>query len=52
VPKTGVTLIAAGRLAMLYRLAFDALSVSVKPIDADEAVRHGLSMAAAAIWAT
>jgi len=43
-------LIASGRLAMLYRLAFDALSVTVAPIDADEAVRRGLSMAAAAIW--
>jgi 2-dehydro-3-deoxygalactonokinase len=50
VPKAGITLIASGRLAMLYRLAFDALSVTVQPIDADEAVRRGLSMAAAAIW--
>ena len=50
VPKAGVTLIASGRLAMLYRLAFDALPVIVTPIDADEAVRRGLSMAAAAIW--
>lgn len=50
VPKAGVTLIASGRLAMLYRLAFDALKVGVNPIDADEAVRRGLSMAAAAIW--
>jgi len=50
VPKAGVTLIASGRLAMLYRLAFEALSVTAKPIDADEAVRRGLSMAAAAIW--
>jgi 2-dehydro-3-deoxygalactonokinase len=49
-PKAGITLIASGRLAMLYRLAFDALSVTVKPVDADEAVRRGLSMAAAAIW--
>ena len=52
VPKAGVTLIASGRLAMLYQLAFDALSVTVTPIDADEAVRRGLSMAAAAIWTT
>jgi 2-dehydro-3-deoxygalactonokinase len=52
VPKAGITLIASGRLAMLYRLAFDALSVTVQPIDADEAVRRGLSMAAAAIWTT
>lgn len=50
VPKAGITLIASGRLAMLYRLAFDALKVDVNPIDADEAVRRGLSMAAAAIW--
>lgn len=50
VPQTGVELIASGRLAMLYRLAFDALSVAVQPVDADDAVRHGLSMAAAAIW--
>lgn len=50
VPQAGVTLIASGRLAMLYRQAFDALSVAVQPVDADEAVRRGLSMAAAAIW--
>ena len=50
VPQAGVTLIAAGRLAMLYRLAFEALSVTATPIDADEAARRGLSMAAAAIW--
>lgn len=50
VPKASVTLIASGRLAKLYRFAFEALSVAVQPIDADEAVRRGLSMAAAAIW--
>lgn len=50
VPRAGITLIASGRLATLYRHAFDALSVKVQPIDADEAVRRGLSMAAAAIW--
>jgi 2-dehydro-3-deoxygalactonokinase len=50
VPKAGITLIASGRLAVLYRLAFEALSVTVNPIDADDAVRRGLSMAAAAIW--
>lgn len=49
-PKAGVTLIASGQLAMLYKLAFDALSVTVASIEADEAVRRGLSMAAAAIW--
>ncbi|MGY3235804.1 MULTISPECIES: 2-dehydro-3-deoxygalactonokinase [unclassified Bradyrhizobium] len=50
VPKAGITLIASGRLAALYRLAFEALTLDVKPIDADEAVRRGLSMASAAIW--
>lgn len=50
VPQAGVALIASGRLAMLYRLAFEALSVAVQPVDADDAVRRGLSMAAAAIW--
>ncbi|QIP05759.1 MULTISPECIES: 2-dehydro-3-deoxygalactonokinase [Bradyrhizobium] len=50
VPQAGVRLIAAGRLAVLYRLAFEALSVNAHPVDADEAVRRGLSMAAAAIW--
>ncbi|MDA9432178.1 2-dehydro-3-deoxygalactonokinase [Bradyrhizobium sp. CCBAU 51627] len=50
VPKAGIALVASGRLAKLYRQAFDALSVAVNPIDADEAVRRGLSMAAAAIW--
>ncbi|MFB6461501.1 2-dehydro-3-deoxygalactonokinase [Bradyrhizobium tunisiense] len=50
VPQAGVKLIASGRLAMLYRHAFDALSVTAHPVDADEAVRRGLSMAAAAIW--
>ncbi|QOZ72067.1 2-dehydro-3-deoxygalactonokinase [Bradyrhizobium arachidis] len=49
-PKAGITLIASGRLATLYRHAFDALAVAVQPVDADEAVRRGLSMAAAAIW--
>jgi 2-dehydro-3-deoxygalactonokinase len=50
VPATGIRLIASGRLEMLYRLAFEARSVAVQPIDADEAVRRGLSMAARAIW--
>ncbi|TFV35332.1 2-dehydro-3-deoxygalactonokinase [Bradyrhizobium frederickii] len=50
VRQAAVVLIASGRLAMLYRHAFDALSFTVQPVDADEAVRRGLSMAAAAIW--
>src|ERR1700751_869735 len=50
VPHGSVTLVASGRLAALYRLAFDTLSVAVQSIDADEAVLAGLSRAAAAIW--
>jgi 2-dehydro-3-deoxygalactonokinase len=49
-PKAGIRLVASGRLQVLYRLAFDVLSVAVQPIDADEAVCRGLSMAARAIW--
>jgi 2-dehydro-3-deoxygalactonokinase len=45
-----VTLVASGRLAALYRLAFDALSVHVRSVDADAAVLRGLSKAAAAVW--
>jgi 2-dehydro-3-deoxygalactonokinase len=50
VPSAGITLVATGRLAALYRLAFDTLSIKVAPIDADAAVLRGLSKAAAAIW--
>jgi 2-dehydro-3-deoxygalactonokinase len=49
-PKSGITLVASGRLQQLYRLAFDTLSVPVRSIDAEEAVRRGLSMAAGTIW--
>jgi 2-dehydro-3-deoxygalactonokinase len=48
--SSGITLVASGRLQVLYRLAFDTLSVAVQPIDAEAAVRRGLSMAAEAIW--
>ncbi|MDE2377473.1 2-dehydro-3-deoxygalactonokinase [Bradyrhizobium sp.] len=47
-----ITLIASGRLARLYGLAFGALSVPVSPIDADVSVRRGLATAADAIWAS
>lgn len=47
---TAVTLIASGQLAMRYRSAIETLSATVRVIDADEAVRRGLSMAARAIW--
>src|SRR5205814_10094836 len=46
--SSGITLVASGRLQVLYRLAFDTLSVAVQSIDAEEAVRRGLSMAAEA----
>jgi len=49
-PKGGITLVASGRLGQLYQLAFETLSVAVRSIDAEEAVRRGLSMAAQAIW--
>lgn len=49
-PKSGITLIASGRLQMLYRLAFETLSVPVRSIEAEDAVRRGLSMAARSIW--
>lgn len=45
-----VTLIASGQLAVRYRSAIETLSATVRVIDADEAVRRGLSMAARAIW--
>jgi len=50
-PGASITLVASGRLEGLYRLAFATLSVVVTSVDADEAVRRGLSMAARAIWA-
>jgi 2-dehydro-3-deoxygalactonokinase len=50
VPATGITLVASGRLERLYKLAFDVVSVSVRSIGAEEAVRRGLAMAAASIW--
>jgi 2-dehydro-3-deoxygalactonokinase len=50
VPKASITLVASGRLQMLYQLAFDPVSVPVRSIGAEEAVRRGLSMAAESIW--
>jgi len=49
-PARSVTLVASGRLQMLYRLALETLSVAVRSIDAEEAVRRGLAVAAASIW--
>ena len=50
VPGSGITLVASGRLQMLYQLAFDTVSIPVRSIGAEDAVRRGLSMAAASIW--
>jgi 2-dehydro-3-deoxygalactonokinase len=45
-----ITLVASGGLQTLYEGAFKCLSLSYKTIDADAAVRRGLSAAAKAIW--
>ncbi|KAA0699661.1 2-dehydro-3-deoxygalactonokinase [Neorhizobium sp. P12A] len=45
-----ITLVASGRLQTLYETAFQSLSLSYQTIDADAAVRRGLSAAAKAIW--
>ena len=50
-PGAGMTLVASGRLQALYRSAFETLSVAVRLVDAEDAARRGLSMAARAIWA-
>ena len=50
VPSTGITLVASGRLQMLYQFAFDTVSVPVRSIGAEDAVRRGLSMAAKSLW--
>jgi 2-dehydro-3-deoxygalactonokinase len=49
-PKSGITLIASGRLQTIYQLAFETMSVPVRTIEAEDAVRRGLSMAAQSIW--
>jgi len=48
--KPDITLIASGRLEMLYKLAFETVSIPVRTIGAEDAVRRGLSMAAQSIW--
>ncbi|MGO4566625.1 2-dehydro-3-deoxygalactonokinase [Rhizobium sp. 2YAF20] len=47
---TAITLVASGRLQALYESAFHILSLPYQTIDADAAVRRGLSAAAKAIW--
>lgn len=46
-----IRLIASGRLQRLYEAAFDALNLPYNTIDADEAVRRGLSQAARTVFA-
>jgi 2-dehydro-3-deoxygalactonokinase len=48
--SAGITLVASGRLQMLYQMAFDTMSVPVRSIGAEDAVRRGLLMAAKSIW--
>ena len=48
--NAAITLVASGRLQALYEDAFRSLSLNYKTIDADAAVRRGLSAAAEAIW--
>lgn len=50
ISKTGITLIASGRLETLYKLAFETLAIPARTIGAEDAVRRGLSMAAQSIW--
>lgn len=45
-----IRLIASGRLQNLYEAAFDALNLPYNTIDADEAVRRGLSQAARTVF--
>jgi 2-dehydro-3-deoxygalactonokinase len=45
-----IMLVASGRLQALYEDAFRTLSLTYQTIDADAAVRRGLSAAAEAIW--
>ncbi len=45
-----ITLVASGGLQTLYETAFRCLSIPYQTIDADAAVRRGLSAAAKAIW--
>ncbi|WP_018238946.1 2-dehydro-3-deoxygalactonokinase [Ensifer sp. BR816] len=46
----GICLVGSGRLGTLYRSALESQGLAVRLVDADEAVRAGLSTAAQAIW--
>ena len=47
---SGIGLVASGKLQSLYEVAFRRLDLSYTVIDADTAVRRGLSVAAKALW--
>lgn len=50
-PKdTPVVLVVSGKLRGLYEAAFHRVGLQFSTIDADDAVRHGLSHAARSIW--
>jgi 2-keto-3-deoxy-galactonokinase len=40
--RSGIALIASGRLQALYRSAFDTLTIPVRLIDTDHAILRGL----------
>ncbi|MCA1489520.1 2-dehydro-3-deoxygalactonokinase [Sinorhizobium alkalisoli] len=46
----GICLVASGRLGALYRSALESLGFAPRYVDADDAVRRGLSAAARLIW--
>jgi 2-dehydro-3-deoxygalactonokinase len=45
-----VCLVATGRLAALYEQAFQTLGIPSQTVDADDAVRQGLTLAAETLW--
>lgn len=50
-PKdTPVVLVVSGKLRGLYEAAFHRVGLQFSTVDADDAVRHGLSQAARSIW--
>lgn len=50
-PKdTPIVLVVSGKLRGLYEAAFHRVGLKFSTVDADEAVRHGLSLAARSIW--
>ena len=50
-PKdTPVVLVVSGKLRSLYEAAFHRAGLQFSTVDADDAVRHGLSQAARHIW--